>query len=113
MPSRATSSGGNQHHAGARVGLGFLDPRLAVDLNHVPEYTYRVYIMGSDGHVQGRVDLICNDEGQAIELAKQLVDGRDVELWQRDRQIRTFKAHAGGNKLVHSCRLCAWTSDSA
>jgi hypothetical protein len=69
--------------------------------------------MGSDGHVQGRVDLICNDEGQAIELAKQLVDGRDVELWQRDRQIRTFKAHAGGNKLVHSCRLCAWTSDSA
>ena len=40
-----------------------------------------------------RVDLRCNDESEAIELAKQLVDGHDVELWQLDRQIRTFKAH--------------------
>ncbi len=55
---------------------------------------YRVYIMGSDGHVQERVDLLCNDDGEAIEQAKQLVDGHDVELWQLGRQIRTFKADA-------------------
>ena len=48
--------------------------------------------MGPDGHVQKRVDLRCNDEDEAIELTKRLVDGRDVELWQLDRQIRTFKA---------------------
>lgn len=34
---------------------------------------YRAYIMGSDGHVLERVDLQCNDEDEAIELAKQLV----------------------------------------
>ena len=52
---------------------------------------YRAYIVGPDGHVQKRVDLRCNDGDEAIELARQLVDGHDVELWQLDRQIRTFK----------------------
>jgi hypothetical protein len=53
---------------------------------------YRAYIMGPDGHVQKRVDLRSNDEDEAIGVARQLVDGHDVELWQLDRQIRTFKA---------------------
>ena len=52
---------------------------------------YRAYIMGPDGHVQSRVDLRCKDESEAIERAQQLVDGHDVELWQLERQIRTFK----------------------
>ena len=52
---------------------------------------YRAFIMGPDGHVQNRVDLCCNDELEAIELAKQLVDGHDVELWQLDRRIDTYR----------------------
>ena len=52
---------------------------------------YRVYIMGPDGHVQNRVDLLCDDEAEAIRLAKQLVDGHDVELWQLDRMIETIR----------------------
>jgi hypothetical protein len=52
---------------------------------------YRAYIMGPDGHVQNRVDLRCNNESEAIRLARQLVDGHDVELWQLDRQIGTFR----------------------
>ena len=44
-----------------------------------------------DGHVHKRVDLRCVDEEEAIELAKQLVDGHDVELWQLDRLIRSVK----------------------
>ena len=35
---------------------------------------YRAYIMGSDGHVQSRVDLRCNDKDEAVGLARQLVD---------------------------------------
>jgi hypothetical protein len=31
------------------------------------------------------------DEAEAIRLAKQLVDGQDVELWQLDRHIETFR----------------------
>ena len=52
---------------------------------------YRAYIMGPDGHVQNRVELRCDDDVEAIRLARQLVDGHDVELWQLDRHIETFR----------------------
>jgi hypothetical protein len=52
---------------------------------------YRAYIIGEDGHIQSRVDLRCANDGEAVGLAKQLVNGRDVELWQLDRQIETFR----------------------
>jgi len=52
---------------------------------------YRAYIMGPDGHVQSRVDLRCDDDVEALRLAKQLVDDHDVELWQLDRKIETLK----------------------
>jgi hypothetical protein len=52
---------------------------------------YRVYILGPDGHVQGRHDLRCRNDAEAIKLAKQFVNGHDVELWQLDRQIETFR----------------------
>ena len=52
---------------------------------------YRAYIIGPDGHVQNRVELRCHDDVEALRLAKQLVDGRDVELWQLDRHIETFR----------------------
>jgi len=52
---------------------------------------FRAYIMGPDGHVHKRVDLRCSDESEAIERAKQLLDGHDVELWQLDRLIRSVK----------------------
>ena len=51
---------------------------------------YRVFILGPDDRVMGSVDLLCEDEGEAIEAAKQLVNGRDVELWQLDRMIERF-----------------------
>ena len=38
----------------------------------------------------GFVNLICENESEAIKAVKQLVDGRDVELGQRDRQIERF-----------------------
>lgn len=51
---------------------------------------YRAYLVRADGHIQSRVDLICEHEEAAKEQAKQLVDGHDVELWQLDRKIATF-----------------------
>jgi hypothetical protein len=54
----------------------------------MPEY--RVYIIGVDGHFYNSVPLECTDDSEAIERAKQLVDGHDVELWQRDRKIVKF-----------------------
>jgi hypothetical protein len=45
---------------------------------------YRVYNIGKDGHFQQSVALDCETDDAAIEFAKQLVDGHDVELWQRN-----------------------------
>lgn len=61
---------------------------------------YRAYIGDEDGHVQNRVDLVCQDELEAKRLAKQLVDGHDVELWQLDRKIETFR-HAQQHNAPH------------
>ena len=43
---------------------------------------YRAYLVDSDGHFSEAVPLICADDGEAIEKAKQLAVGHDVELWQ-------------------------------
>jgi hypothetical protein len=52
---------------------------------------YQAYIMGADGHILNRIDLVCVDDDEAKERAKQLVDGHDVELWQFGRKIAEFK----------------------
>jgi hypothetical protein len=52
---------------------------------------YRAYIIGEDGHFIRAVDLRCPDDETAINKAQQLVDGHDVELWQLDRKVETFK----------------------
>jgi hypothetical protein len=54
----------------------------------MPEY--RIYIVGSDGHFFNSVPLECADDSEAADQAKQLVDGHDVELWQRDRKVARF-----------------------
>ncbi|TGN90920.1 hypothetical protein EOW77_0003550 [Bradyrhizobium yuanmingense] len=51
---------------------------------------YRAYIVDKDGHVTGRIDLICEDEDVARERAQQLVDGHAVELWQGTQKIDRF-----------------------
>jgi len=51
---------------------------------------YRVYLIGPDGHFFKSVQLECADDAEATEQAKQLIDGHDVELWQRDRKVGTF-----------------------
>jgi hypothetical protein len=54
----------------------------------MPEY--RVYVIGEDGHFMKSELLDCADDSTAIESAKQLIDGHDIELWQRDRRIARF-----------------------
>jgi hypothetical protein len=48
---------------------------------------YHAYIIGQDGHFKEAINLDCADDTTAVESAKQLVNGHDVELWQRDRLV--------------------------
>jgi hypothetical protein len=52
---------------------------------------YRAYSLDEDGHIVGRTDLVCADEQSAKQQARQLVDGHDIELWQGDKKLATFK----------------------
>jgi len=54
----------------------------------MPEY--RAYLIGEDGHFYEAVPLVCADDAEAMEKTKKLVDGHDVELWQRDRKLAKF-----------------------
>ena len=53
---------------------------------------YRAYVIGLDGRIELRVDLFCSDDEEARERARQLVNGRDVELWKGVDRIETVKA---------------------
>ena len=51
---------------------------------------YRAYVIDTDGHFYSALQLECADDPEAMEKTKQLVDGHDVELWQRARKIARF-----------------------
>ena len=48
---------------------------------------YRAYTVDRDGHFNGIEPLACADDAEAIEKAKGLVDGHDVELWSGERFV--------------------------
>lgn len=51
---------------------------------------YRVYLMGRDGHIIERIDLVCVDEGSARDKAEKLALRYEVELWELARRIEVY-----------------------
>jgi hypothetical protein len=52
--------------------------------------TYRLYFIGGDGDFAKAVEFDAVSHEQAIQNVVAYVDGRDMELWRRDRKIRAF-----------------------
>jgi hypothetical protein len=48
---------------------------------------YRAYTVSADEHFIGYEPMICADDGEAIERARSLVDGHDIELWSGPRLV--------------------------
>ena len=53
---------------------------------------YRLYFLNDAGHVKFRVELDCEDDDHAIQTARRAADGRAMELWNQDRQVKVFLA---------------------
>jgi hypothetical protein len=53
--------------------------------------TYSAYLVGPDGHIANRVDIVVGDDEAARECAKQLVGSGPAELWAGDRKIAEFR----------------------
>jgi hypothetical protein len=50
--------------------------------------------MGEDGHISSYRTFVCDGDAYAMVLAKQLLDGNDIELWNGERFVIRFN-HAG------------------
>ncbi|MBR0788472.1 hypothetical protein JQ631_05270 [Bradyrhizobium manausense] len=54
---------------------------------------YKAYLLGPDGHIAGRVDLVSVDEDTAKERAQQLAQDCGVELYRGPLKIAEFDPH--------------------
>jgi hypothetical protein len=52
---------------------------------------YRAYFLDESGHIVKARDLVLKDDAEAISVAKQLINGHDVEVWERDRKVASLK----------------------
>jgi hypothetical protein len=52
---------------------------------------YRVYFIDADGRIyQAPQILECADDREATERARQYIDGKDIQVWERDRLVAKF-----------------------
>lgn len=49
--------------------------------------SYYICIIGDDGKIEDRVGVLCDDDEEAIRIAKKFADGSAVELWYGKRKI--------------------------
>jgi hypothetical protein len=52
---------------------------------------YRAYTVGSDGHFIDYQGFACDNDAEATERARQLVNGHEIELWSGERFIIRLK----------------------
>lgn len=52
---------------------------------------YRAYVIGPDDRIVSRVDLICEDDDDAKERARELVDDHAIELWRGAECLARFE----------------------
>ena len=48
---------------------------------------YRAYIVGAESHVYACRKMVCSNDGEAVTGAMRLLDGHDIEVWQRERFV--------------------------
>jgi hypothetical protein len=53
---------------------------------------YRAYIIGRDGHFLCSKEFVAEHGDDALEHARRLVDGHDVELWSGERLVAKLKS---------------------
>jgi hypothetical protein len=58
-------------------------------MHHMADY--RAYIIGTDGQFYKAIAIDCDRDEEAVERAKQFVDGHDGELWEHDRKVAAFQ----------------------
>jgi len=59
--------------------------------------SYRIYALSKDDHVRGQPQTIhCADDTAAVAVAKQLLDGHALEVWNDSRLVKRLEPDGGG-----------------
>jgi hypothetical protein len=61
------------------------------EMTSLPEQGYRVYTIGNDNRFTGRIDFMCRDDEAAKLQARQIMNGRSVELWCGTRMVAVLE----------------------
>ena len=70
------------------------------DTLHKSRSHYRAYLVDQAGHFHGvRVLEDCETDDQAVEMAKQYVDGCNIQLWDRGRLIAKISTEEGVSRI--------------
>lgn len=52
---------------------------------------YRVYFVDADGRIYQPPQILqCADDQAAIEEARQYIDGKDIQVWEKNRLVAKF-----------------------
>lgn len=62
---------------------------------------YRVFFVGSDGHVDGSRAFVCDTDDNAIVWAEQLLEDQPIELWTGARLVKRLTAPGKGKAISH------------
>lgn len=47
-----------------------------------PGVCYYAYVIGDDGHISKRIDIVCDADDEAKVRLEALLDGHPIEIWQ-------------------------------
>jgi len=55
---------------------------------------YRIYVVQQSGRISGQPIIIeCDGDKEVIEKARKMLDGRDIEVWDRARVVARLKSY--------------------
>jgi hypothetical protein len=63
---------------------------------------YRIYLPDNSGHTVGVEKCVSATDDDAVLIAKQLLEGHDLEVWQGDRQIALIPSLKPGSSADNS-----------
>jgi hypothetical protein len=58
------------------------------------EKEYRAFVIGKNGHFTGLKEFTAANDEAAVDRARQMIDGADLELWQLDRFVTRLSAQS-------------------
>jgi hypothetical protein len=65
---------------------------------------YRAYTVEADGHFDGFAPLICDNDDDAIAMARALLGRKDIELWSGPRLVVRLPARNRPGAVTHEVK---------